>query len=74
MYLFLIVMTNWFSLKRAESTELIGGNRMPLTDELDFGNYKVLTVGGLSDKFSALGNGGSGMACGRPLISKSLWL
>ena len=48
--------------KRAESTELIGGNRMPLTDELDFGNYKVLTVGGLSDKFSALGNGGSGMA------------
>lgn len=35
---------------------------MPLTDELDFGNYKVLTVGGLSDKFSALGNGGSGMA------------
>ena len=48
--------------KRAESTELIGGNRMSLTDELDFGNYKVLTVGGLSDKFSALGNGGSEMA------------
>lgn len=58
--------------KRAESTELIGGNRMSLTDELDFGNYKVLTVGGLSDKFSALGNGGSGWLCGRPLISKSL--
>lgn len=38
-------------IKSAEATALVNGNRMSLTDELDFGNYKVLTVGGLSDKF-----------------------
>jgi hypothetical protein len=42
--------------KRAEVTALIGGNRMPLTDELDFGTYKVLTVGNLSDSFRVSGN------------------
>ena len=44
--------------KRAEATALIGGNRMSLTNELDFGNYKVLTVGSLSDNFQALDNAG----------------
>ena len=44
--------------KRAEATALIGGNRMSLTNELDFGNYKVLTVGSLSDNFHALDNAG----------------
>lgn len=37
--------------KHAETSSLIGGNRMPLADDLDFGTYKVLTVGGLCDKF-----------------------
>ena len=37
--------------KRAEVAALVGGNRMSLTDELDFGNYKVLTVGCLSGRF-----------------------
>ena len=37
--------------KRAEAAALIGGNRMSLTDELEFGSYKVLTVGSLSDNF-----------------------
>lgn len=37
--------------KRAESAALVGGNRMSLTDELDFGNYKVLAVGGLSNNY-----------------------
>lgn len=37
--------------KRAEVAALVGGNRMSLTDELDFGNYKVLTVGSLSGRF-----------------------
>ena len=45
--------------KRAESTELIGGNRMSLTDELDFGSYKVLTVGSLSDRFRLSDNAGN---------------
>lgn len=44
--------------KRAEVSALVGGKRLPLTDELDFGTYKVLTVGGLSDSFQALGNEG----------------
>lgn len=44
--------------KRAESTALVAGNRMPLTDELDFGNYKILTVGSLSDNFRILDNDG----------------
>ena len=42
--------------KRAEA---VGGNRMSLTDELDFGNYKVLTVGSLSDKFRLSDNAGN---------------
>ena len=37
--------------KSAEVAALVGGNRMSLTDELDFGSYKVLTVGSLSDRF-----------------------
>lgn len=45
--------------KRAEAAALVGGNRMSLTDELDFGNYKVLTVGSLSDKFRLSDNAGN---------------
>ena len=37
--------------KSAEVAALVGGSRMSLTDELDFGSYKVLTVGSLSDRF-----------------------
>ena len=39
---------------RAEAAALIGGNRMPLADNLEFGSYKVLTVGSLSDSFRVL--------------------
>ena len=35
--------------KSAKVAALVGGNRMSLTDELDFGSYKVLTVGSLTD-------------------------
>lgn len=38
--------------KHAETSSLINGNRMSLAADLDFGTYKVLTVGGLCDKFS----------------------
>lgn len=37
--------------KQASTSTLIGGNRMALADDLDFGTYKVLTVGGLNDTF-----------------------
>lgn len=50
--------------KSAEATALVGGNRMSLTDELEFGNYKVLTVGGLSDSFHVLNNVGHGLVPG----------
>lgn len=33
-------------------TELIDGNKMRLSDELPFGSYKILTVGGLTEHFS----------------------
>lgn len=37
--------------KRAAREELTDGRIMPLADDLEAGRYKVLTVGGLSDKF-----------------------
>lgn len=37
--------------KRATADELTIGNSMSLSSDLDFGNYKVLTIGGLSDNF-----------------------
>lgn len=43
--------------KRAEAAQLTGGNRMSLS-ELEFGNYKVLTVGGLSNNFRILNTAG----------------
>jgi len=37
--------------KRTEAAALVNGNRMLFTDDLVYGNYKVLTIGGLSDNF-----------------------
>lgn len=37
--------------KKANADELTNGNRMLVSNSLEFGNYKVLTIGGLSDKF-----------------------
>ena len=37
--------------KRTEAAGLVNGNRMPLADDLAYGKYKVLTLGGLSDNF-----------------------
>ena len=56
--------------KRAEATALIGGNRMSLTNELDFGNYKVLTVGSLSDNFQALDNAGRELVPGTTTLQQ----
>ena len=56
--------------KSAEATALVGGNRMSLTDELEFGNYKVLTVGGLSDSFHVLNNVGHDLVPGTTTLQQ----
>lgn len=38
-------------MRQSSREELIGRKRMFLGDDLAFGNYKILTVGGLSDSF-----------------------
>lgn len=50
--------------KRSEREELIGGKRMFLGKDIPFGQYKVLTVGGLSEYFSVLGRDGNVLSPG----------
>ena len=50
--------------KRAESTALVGGNRMSLADDLGLGNYKILAVGSLSDSHQVLNRVGQPPAAG----------
>lgn len=59
--------------KSAKVAALVGGNRMSLTDELDFGSYKVLTVGSLSDRFRLSDNAGNKLAQEQPLSNRSLY-
>jgi len=47
-----------FCTKEATVSELINGNKMSLTDELEFGTYKVITVGSLSENFHVVDNQG----------------
>ena len=56
--------------KSAEVAALVGGNRMSLTDELDFGSYKVLTVGSLSDRFRLSDNAGNKLAPGTSTLQQ----
>ena len=56
--------------KSAEVAALVGGNRMSLTDELDFGSYKVLTVGSLSDRFRLSDNAGNKLAPGTTTLQQ----
>ena len=56
--------------KRAEAAALIGGNRMSLTDELEFGSYKVLTVGSLSDNFRISNHAGSELVPGSTTLQQ----
>ena len=49
---------------------LVGGNRMSLTDELDFGSYKVLTVGSLSDRFRLSDNAGNKLVPGTTTLQQ----
>ena len=58
--------------KRTETATLLDGNRMSLTDELEFGNYKVLTVGNLSDKFWVSNNAGSEMVPGTTTLQQTV--
>lgn len=56
--------------KRTEVAALVGGNRMSLTDELDFGNYKVLTVGCLSGRFRLSDNAGNELVPGTTTLQQ----
>ena len=56
--------------KRAEASALIGGNRMPLADNLEFGSYKVLTVGSLSDSFRVLDDVGRELVPGKTTLQQ----
>ena len=56
--------------KRAEVAALVGGNRMSLTDELDFGNYKVLTVGSLSGRFRLSDSAGNELVPGTTTLQQ----
>lgn len=56
--------------KSAKVAALVGGNRMSLTDELDFGSYKVLTVGSLSDRFRLSDNAGNKLAPGTSTLQQ----
>ena len=56
--------------KRTEVAALVGGNRMSLTDELDFGNYKVLTVGSLSGRFRLSDNAGNELVPGTTTLQQ----
>lgn len=54
--------------KSAARAELIGGNRMFIGRELTPGQYKVLTVGGLSDDFSVSDGEAGALVAGRSSI------
>ena len=56
--------------KSAEVAALVGGSRMTLTDELDFGSYKVLTVGSLSDRFRLSDNAGNKLVPGTTTLQQ----
>ena len=56
--------------KSAKVAALVGGNRMSLTDELDFGSYKVLTVGSLSDRFRLSDNAGNKLVPGTTTLQQ----
>lgn len=56
--------------KRAEASALVGGNRMSLADNLEFGSYKVLTVGSLSDSFRVLDDVGRGLVPGTTTLQQ----
>lgn len=56
--------------KRTEVAALVGGNRMSLTDELDFGNYKVLTVGSLSGRFRLSDSAGNELVPGTTTLQQ----
>lgn len=48
--------------KHSSSDELVDGNRMFLGDDLRYGKYKILTVGGLTKYFTVSANGGAPVA------------
>lgn len=56
--------------KSVKVAALVGGNRMSLTDELDFGSYKVLTVGSLSDRFRLSDNAGNKLVPGTTTLQQ----
>ena len=56
--------------RSAEVAALVGGSRMSLTDELDFGSYKVLTVGSLSDRFRLSDNAGNKLVPGTTTLQQ----
>lgn len=51
--------------KHARREELIDGNSMFLGNDLDFGQYKLLTIGGLTDYFRISENGNDALVAGQ---------
>lgn len=56
--------------RRSEASALIDGNRMSLADNLEFGSYKILTVGSLADNFHVLGDAGRGLIPGTTTLQQ----
>ena len=55
-------------VRRATASQLIGGNRMALTDMLEYGKYKVLTIGDLSDNFRVSDHAGLDLVPGQTTL------
>ena len=54
--------------KRSRRENLSGGNRMFLGDDIPYGKYKILAIGGLSPNFRVSGRDGSALTAGQTML------
>lgn len=55
--------------RHARREELTRGNRMFLGEDLRFGHYKILTVGGLTDHFGIADKDGNALSLGQTMLA-----
>lgn len=60
-------------VRHAAASQLIDRNRMALTDRLDYGKYKVLTIGNLSDDFRVSDNTGLDLVPGQTSLDEVIF-
>lgn len=60
-------------VRRATASQLTDGNRMVLTDMLDYGKYKVLTIGNLSDSFRVSDRSGLDLVPGQTSLDEVIF-